>query len=168
MKLRLFTRKPASQVQPGDVIETPRAMTVEEVVNSIDGIKLVGRRSSGSRRVSVAVTRDSIVELPVESNDTAYAIFAAAFTAMTKQSEEDEIPESSPDHIEWMSTPGDDLLTFKWQGEWIRIGTVTEPEPGSEPESELEPEASSNGAGEPADAPKPRRRRSTATEPATD
>lgn len=109
MLLRVFTRTTAERVQPRDVIEKPKALRVEEVVNGLDGIRLVGFTPKSTKaRSTVEVKRGDPVELPVSDPDSVSALLVQAFQALRTARQEDE--DDSFDYS-WNHTTGEFVVT---------------------------------------------------------
>lgn len=141
MKFRVFTRKAAHAVQPGETIEAPKPMIVEEVTNRVDGLKLVGRRPHmpDSHRVSAEVDRDDPVDLPVTDTASVSSLLADAFGALAAAVRDDDITAADPGWFEW-ERDGHEFRVFT-AGRWLTIAPVAD-----EPVSRLEPVPSGEGS----------------------
>lgn len=136
MFIRLFTQRAASAIQPGDAIDTPRPMLIDEVHNTLEGMKLIGRRlgHSEGRRYSAMVQQADVVECPILDADDVMRTLADAFTALTRQQADDEVPADSPERFEWQMTQEGDLAILS-RGAWLRLRLVDEITRKPEPES---------------------------------
>lgn len=103
MLIRIFTRTSAKAVQPGFIIEQPKAMRVEEVHNTLTGLRIWGRRPNfgdDSPRVSIEATPDTAIELPVADRDSVLDLLRSAFDALRAKDKDDEVEQ--PFEWEWL------------------------------------------------------------------
>ena len=91
MKLDIYKRGLAKNLQPGDVIEYPKALTVQSVTNSFDGIKVTGFPPGEGRklRANVDLKPEDEVRYAVEDTTAVVDLLATSLRALVKQNEND-------------------------------------------------------------------------------
>jgi hypothetical protein len=95
MLIRAFTRTTAAEVRPGYLIEQPKAMRVEEVHQTLDGLRIWGRRPhhDDSPRVSITTTPESVIELPMADQDTVVDLLRSLLAARNAADRDDDVKE---------------------------------------------------------------------------
>jgi hypothetical protein len=133
LQLRIFTRRPAREVDPGDALERPRAMRVDEVHKTLDGLRLIGWPTSGAdhRRVSVDLKPDDPIEAPVQDQDTIIDVLREAFTALRDRDKDDDIDADVVFDFTWL--PDERGFNVKTPTGWVLMTLVVEP-PAAPPE----------------------------------
>lgn len=123
-KLRVFTPGAASGVQPGHRIDWPKPMDVEEVHQTLSGMKLIGQpleQSDSKRRTSIEMKGNDPVERPVPDEDWMVGLLREAFKALETQYDDDA--DDSPDGrrkeltVDWR----DGGLDVSYMGKRIRF-----------------------------------------------
>lgn len=117
MKLRVFTRRKAHAVRPGDTLEAPKPFYVEEVTQLLgNGVRLTGKSPTSSKRSTIEMQADEDVELPVpEALINVNKLLGRAFTALAAQVKDDETKPTDPDWFTWGDVPGGFLVEVAGQ-----------------------------------------------------
>jgi hypothetical protein len=133
LQLRIFTRRPAREVDPGDALERPRAMRVDEVHKTLEGLRLIGWPTSGAdhRRVSVDLKPDDPIEAPVQDQDTIIDVLRDAFGALRQRHVDDDFKIEDQFEFAWM--PDERAFNLKTPTGWVLMAVVVEP-PAAPPE----------------------------------